>query len=85
MSPICVVKAVLDYLAVRGFSQGLFFFLLSSGRPLSRTILTGWLRSILRSAGFFGNYSSHSFKIGAATSAKAGIPKTLVQIFCMEA
>ena len=79
LSPICAVKAVLDYLAVRGFSQGPLF-LLSSGRLLSSNILTSWLRSILRSAGITGNYSSHSFRIGAATSAaKAGIPETLIQ------
>ena len=35
-SPLCAVKAVLNYLAVRGFAPGPLF-LLSSGQPLSRS------------------------------------------------
>ena len=43
------------------------FFLLQYGQLLSRNILTDWLRQIMASARVPGNFSSHSFRIGAAT------------------
>ena len=47
---------------------------------LSRGILTDWLRQIFSTAGIEGNFSSHSFRIGAATvAARNGIPDHLIQ------
>ena len=67
------------YLVVRGNSGGPLF-LFQDGRPLSRALLTGWLREILARAGVPGNFSSHSFRIGAATvAARHGIPDHLIQ------
>ena len=61
------------YLVVHGNSGGPLF-LFQDGRPLSRALLTGWLREILARAGVPGNFSSHSFRIGAATvAARRGI------------
>ena len=61
-----------------GFASPLFRF--SYGVPLSRPHVTDWLRSILAAAGVQDNYSSHSFRIGAATSASAaGIPDSLIR------
>lgn len=77
--PLCALQAMVNFLSVRGQTAGpLFMFV--DGRPLSRVILTEWLRNIISSAGLEGNYSSHSFRIGAATvAARKGIPDHLIQ------
>ena len=49
-------------------------------RPLSRVLLTDWLRQMFSAAGLSGNFSSHSFRIGAATvAARNGVPDNLIQ------
>ena len=54
--------------------------LLAHAQPLSRSILTDSLRQIFSTAGTEGNFSSHSFRIGAATlAARNGIPDHLIQ------
>ena len=57
----------MNYLALRGDAPGYLFFLLQYGQLLSRNILMDWLRQIMASARVPGNFSSHSFRIGAAT------------------
>ena len=77
--PLCALQAVLAYLAVRGNSGGPLF-LFQDGRPLTRAVLTARLREILAGAGVSGNFSSHSFRIGAATvAARNGVPDHLIQ------
>jgi len=77
--PMCAVQAMMTYLSSRGNGPGPLF-LLSDGQPLTRTLLTSQLRQILDAAGIPGNYSSHSFRIGAATvAARNGIPDHLIQ------
>ena len=72
--PLCAVHALLAYLVIRGDLPGPLF-LCQSGQPLLRTLLTDWLRRIMASAGISGHFSSHSFRIGAATVAGCnGIP-----------
>ena len=67
------------YLSVRGNVPGPLF-LLASGQPLSRSILTDWLQQIFSTAGIGGNFSTHGFRIGAATAAaRNGIPDHLIQ------
>ena len=66
--PLCAVQAMMAYLSHRGSSQGPLFCL-QDGQPLSRGLLTDWLRQIMAAAGVAGNFSSHSFRIGAATVA----------------
>ena len=62
------------YLSIRGDEPGPLF-LLQDGRPFSRSLLTEWLRQIMPDAVIHGNFSSHSFRIGAATvAARNGIP-----------
>ena len=69
----------MTYLSLRGNSAGPLF-LLQDGRPLSRATLTEWLRQIMASARVPGNFSSHSFRIGAATvAAHNGVPDHLIQ------
>ena len=78
--PLCAVQAVVSFLERRGNRPGPLF-LFENGLPLSRSLLTDRLRAILLSAGLPGNFSSHSFRIGAATSAaRAGIPDHLIQV-----
>ena len=55
-------------------------FLFRDRLPLARALLTSWMRDILSSAGIQGNFSSHSFHIGAATvAARDGIPDHQIQ------
>ena len=77
--PLCPVDALSSYLSIRGNAPGpLFRF--ASGVPLSRPHVTNWLRSTLAAAGVQGNYSSHIYRIGAATTAHAaGVPDSLIR------
>ena len=69
------------YLNLRGDAPDPLF-LFKDGRPLSRALLTSWLREILSSAGIQGNFSSRSFRIGAASvAARNGIPDHQIQAF----
>ena len=77
--PLCALQSLLSYLTIRGNGPGPLF-LFQDVRPLSRALLTDWLRRILSSAGIHGNFSSHSFRIGAATvAARNGIPDHQIQ------
>ena len=77
--PLCAVHSVISYLASRGDRSGPLF-LFQNGQPLSRALLTDWLRQILAAANVPGNFSSHSIRIGAATvEARNGVPDHLIQ------
>ena len=80
LPPLCAVQAVVSYLALRGHRPGPLF-LLENGLPLTRSLVTDRLRAIPLSAGLPGDFSSHSFRIGAATSAaRACVPDHLIQV-----
>lgn len=64
----CAVAA-LKHLFAR-FPAPLNSLLFDTGHGFSRQLVTDPLRSILRELGFTGNYSDHSFRRGAATSAR---------------
>ena len=68
---ICPVQALLSYLALRGDIPGpLFIF--QTGRMLTRQIFSDALDGLLDELHFKkDNFNTHSFRIGAATSAKA--------------
>ena len=66
--PLYAVQAMMADLSQRSSSPGPLFCL-QDGQPLSRGLLTDWLRQIMVAAGVAGNFSSHSFRIGAATVA----------------
>ena len=75
--PLCTLDALLQCLNLRGDSPGPLF-LLQSGQP--RSLLTSCLRQIMDNAGIQGNFSSHSFQIGAATvAARYGEPDHQIQ------
>lgn len=74
-TPLCPVAALLAYLARRGPGEGpLFRF--EDGKALTRTRLVVAVRKNLAECGFKPeDYSGHSFRIGAATTAAAcGVP-----------
>ena len=74
---LCPVRALTQYLHVRGSTPGPLF-LLSDGIPLNRQWLSSSIQSILCAAGVPGCYTSHSFRIGAASSAAyRGLPDHL--------
>ena len=78
--PLCAVKAAASFLECRGNRPGPLF-LFENGLPLSRSLLTDRLRAIFLSAGLPGDFSSLTFRIGAATStARAGILDHLIQV-----
>ena len=78
-SPLCPVEAVLSYLSIRGGTSGPLF-VRTNGVPLTRAYFSERLHSLLGAAGIAGRYSSHSFRIGAATSAAlAGVPEHMIQ------
>ena len=67
------------YLHLMGSRPGpLFIF--QNGVPLSRSRLNSLLTMLFMSA---GDYTGHSFRIGAATiAARAGVPDHMIQILC---
>ena len=77
---LCPVSAVLAYLAIRPSSPGpLFVF--QDGTPLTRTQLVSHLKEAFSCIGeTTANYSGHSFRIGAATTAaRAGLSDSFIQ------
>ena len=74
----CPLSALSKYLAMTpDRSADLPLFQFASGDFLTRAALTRIIRDLLKS----NDYASHSFRIGAATSAAgAGIPEWLIQV-----
>ena len=78
---ICPVRAISLYLAIRGGTPGPLF-MLEDGRLLTRQIFSSAIDTILSEASLDkGSFNTHSFRIGAATSAiDAGIPEAQVKM-----
>ena len=75
--PLCPVQALVQYLEVRSPAPGPLFNL-STGSPLSRSLLVANLHTALRQAGLDeSRYNGHSFRIGAA--AQQGLEDSLIQ------
>ena len=77
---LCPVAAVVAYLCIRGMKPGpLFMF--SDGRYLTRQRFVNLVRSALEESGInYKLYCSHSFRIGAATTAAAqGIEDSVIK------
>ena len=76
---LCPIAAIMSYLHLRGSSQGPLF-IDSTGQPLTRVRLSSFLQSTIAAAGIPGQFSGHSFRIGAATTAaQHGIPDHLIK------
>ena len=78
---VCPVTAILPYLALRGNASGPLF-MLHDGRLLTRQIFSSILDSLLKELHLNQeDFNTHSFRIGAATSAKAAnISDTHIQM-----
>ena len=69
--PVCPVTALLPYLAIRGSKHGPLF-LMANQQYLTPLLFRSSLFRILQNIGISTHdYNTHSFRIGAATSAKA--------------
>ena len=67
---ICPVSAILPYLAMRGPCYGPLF-IMAKGSYLTRQLFASLLTDTLHQAGIDNKeYTTHSFRIGAATTAK---------------
>ena len=67
---LCPIKGILPYLALRGSCRGPLF-LLEDGRDLTRQLFSTSLDNLLLELKRDSwNYSTHTFRIGAATSAE---------------
>ena len=77
---LCPVAAISAFLAIRGSSAGPFFQLRGSA-PLTKEFFTTRVRSALSALGYDSSlYASHSFRIGAATTAaEKGIEDTIIK------
>ena len=78
---LCPVRGMLPYLALRGGQKGPLF-MLKDGRGLTRQLFSTALNNLLEELHMdSGSYNTHSFRIGAATSAKtANIPDTYIKM-----
>ena len=78
---VCAVRALRKYLALRLTSGTSALFIFQSGNYLTRTKATTIICTLLQRLGISSElYASHSFRIGAATSAaEAGLPPWLIQ------
>ena len=82
-STVCAVTALQDYMLQTSSRQpSLPLFQFMDGRNLTRISLTNNLRALLQVCGLdSANFASHSFRIGAATTAgAAGLPDWLIKV-----
>lgn len=79
-STLCPVTALLNFLAIRGQADGPLFHY-KDLTPLTKNKFTSSFRNILQRAGIDSlQYSGHSFRIGAASTAAAnGVEDSLIQ------
>ena len=76
---LCPVAAIVGYL-VEGRLRPGPLFVFADGRPLRKDALVLRMQQALFSAGIdAGKYTGHSFRIGAATAAAAGIEDSMIQ------
>ena len=80
-STVCPIKAMLSYLAARG-SQAGPLFVTEQGRGITRQMFSSALNTLLTQLKLdCKSYNTHSFRIGAATSAtQAMIPDSQIKM-----
>jgi len=78
---ICPIKAMLSYLAARGNRAGPLF-ITKQGRGITRQMFSSALDRLLTQLKLdCRHYNTHSFRIGAATTAvQAGIPESQIKM-----
>ena len=79
---LCPIKAILPYLALRPNHHNGPLFIFEDGRSLTHQHFSSILDNLLSRLGFdTTQYNTHSFRIGAATTAaQANIPHTSIQM-----
>ena len=76
---LCPISAILAYLHLRRSSTGPLF-IDTHGEPSTRSRLPSFIQSVLQRPGIPGQFSGHSFRIGAATTAaQCSIPDYLIR------
>lgn len=77
---LCLVTAVLSFMATRGGSKGPLFTW-RDGRFLTREKFVKCMRAVLEIAGYpVSKYAGHTFRIGTATTAgRCRIPESLIK------
>ena len=77
----CAVSSIRNLFTRFPHPQNSPLFDLGPTTPFTRQLVTETLRSCLRTLGYMGNYSGHSFRRGAATSAReAGLTDEEIQL-----
>ena len=78
---VCAVRALRKYLALRPTSRTSPLYVFQSGNYLTGAKVLAIIRTLLQRLGISSElYASHSFRIGAATSAaEAGLPPWFIQ------
>ena len=78
-SQICPVAAILTYLHLRGQKNGLMV-IFKDGSPLTRDEFSCLVNQTVKNAGWQGNFTTHSFRVGAApTAAALGVPDHMIR------
>ena len=70
-SPLCPVLALIEYLRLRRNKSSGALFRFQNGRPLSRKWFSDRLKLACAASGAQGDFTAHSLRIGAATTAAA--------------
>ena len=81
-SPICAVQALKEYITICNPQANQPLFRFASGKFLTLPLVTSTLRQCLKYLNVSSEkYASHSFRIGAATTAaEKGIPPWLIKV-----
>ena len=81
-APFCPGSAVFAYLHLQGPSSDPLF-IVTHVRPLTCSRQSSFVQSVLQEAGIPGQFSGHSFRIQAATTAaRCSIPDHLIKTMC---
>ena len=77
---LCPVRALMGYLRKRGMKTGALF-IREGGEPLTKPQFVTWVREKLERIGYDPReYSGHSFRAGAATTAaRAGVEDSIIK------
>ena len=79
-SQLSVVKLLAEYLQLRGYKNGALY-LLPNSKPITRNLFNKYLEKVIKDCNFNLKIKSHSFRIGAATTAiENGYSNEQVQI-----
>ena len=78
---LCPVRALLDYLKVRGEAPGQLF-VTQDGSPVKRSLVSSSIKTLVKAIGKKpAHYDTHSFRIGRTTDmALKGVPEEIIKM-----